>query len=135
MIVEKNISMENNHSLSYQQGLSLFNKLHVGQAGEQLVNNLKDVCPDFVNMTIEWVTHGIMGRPGLDLLMREYLLIVSCTTLGYAMPQLKAHIDAALKLGGTKEQIVEVILQMLFYAGGAATSNALSVAKEVFDGR
>jgi 4-carboxymuconolactone decarboxylase len=86
-------------------------------------------------MTIEWVTHGIMGRPGLDLLMREYLLIVSCTTLGYAMPQLKAHIDAALKLGGTKEQIVEVILQMLFYAGGAATSNALSVAKEVFDGR
>jgi len=39
-----------------------------------------------------------------------------------------------LKLGGTKQQIVEVILQMLFYAGGAATSNALSVAKEVFEG-
>ena len=75
-----------------------------------------------------------MARPGLDLLTREYLLIASCTTLGYAVPQLKTHIDAALKLGGTKQQIVEVILQMLFYAGGAATSNALSVAKEVFEG-
>ena len=85
-------------------------------------------------MTIEWATEGIMARPGLDLLTREYLLIASCTTLGYAVPQLKAHIDAALKLGGTKQQIVEVILQMLFYAGGAATSKALSVAKEVFEG-
>ena len=127
--------MEKNHSLSYQKGLSLFNRLHCGQAGEQLVNNLKDVCPDFVNMTIEWAMDGIMARPGIDLLTREYLLIASCTTLGYAVPQLKAHIDAALKLGGTKEQIVEVILQMLFYAGGAATSNALSVAKEVFETR
>jgi alkylhydroperoxidase/carboxymuconolactone decarboxylase family protein YurZ len=35
-------------------------------------------------------------------------------------------------LGGNKEQIVEIILQMLFYAGGANTSNALAVAKEVF---
>ena len=65
--------MDNNHSLSYQRGLSLFNKLHGGQAGEQLVNNLKSVCPDFVNMTIEWATEGIMARPGLDLLTREYL--------------------------------------------------------------
>ena len=45
--------MDNNHSLSYQRGLSLFNKLHGGQAGQQLVNNLKSVCSDFVNMTIE----------------------------------------------------------------------------------
>ena len=119
-------------SETYQKGLTLLNKLHGGKAGEQLVNNLKDVCPDFADMTIEWAMQGIMARPGLDLLTREYLLIASCTTLGYAMPQLRAHIEAALKLGGTKEQIVEVILQMTFYAGGAATSNALSVAKEIF---
>ncbi len=124
--------MNNRKSENYQQGLALLNKLHGGQAGEQLVNNLKDICPDFVDMTIEWATQGIMARPGLDLLTREYLLIASCTTLGHVVPQLKAHIDAALKLGGTREQIVEVILQMMFYAGGAAVSNALSVAKEVF---
>lgn len=124
--------MENHKSETYQKGLELLNKLHGGQAGELLVNNLKDICPDFVDMTIEWAMQGIMARPGLDLLTREYLLIASCTTLGHAVPQLKAHIDAALKLGGSKEQIVEVILQMTFYAGGAAVSNALSTAKEVF---
>jgi 4-carboxymuconolactone decarboxylase len=119
-------------SPAFRKGMELFATLHGGHAGEQLVNELQDICPDFVDMTIEWAIQGIMARPGIDLLTREYLLIASCTTLGHAMPQLRAHIDSALKLGGTKEQIVEVILQMLFYAGGASTSNALRAAKEVF---
>jgi len=125
--------MENNKSENYQKGLALLNQLHGGQAGEQLVNNLQDICPDFVDMTIEWAMQGVMARPGLDLLTREYLLIASCTTLGHTVPQLKAHIDAALKLGASKQKIVEVILQMTFYAGGAAVSNALAHAKEVFN--
>jgi 4-carboxymuconolactone decarboxylase len=128
----KKEAMENQKSETYQKGLALLNQLHGGQAGEQLVNNLKDVCPDFVDMTIEWAMQGIMARPGLDLLTLEYLLIASCTTLGHAVPQLKAHIDAALKLGASKQQIIEVILQMTFYAGGAAVSNALGHAKEIF---
>jgi 4-carboxymuconolactone decarboxylase len=119
-------------SEAYQKGLVLFEELHGGHAGKQLVESLKDVCPDFADMTIEWAIGGIMSRPGLDLLTREYLLIASCTTLGHAELQLKAHIDAALKLGATKHQIVEVILQMLFYAGGASTSNALRAAQDVF---
>jgi len=119
-------------SPAYQRGLELFTKLHGGHAGQQLVEELKDICPDFVDMTIEWAIAGIMARPGLDLLTKEYLLIASCTTLGHTIPQLKAHIDSALKLGGTKQQIVEVILTMLFYAGGASTSNALRAAKDVF---
>jgi 4-carboxymuconolactone decarboxylase len=112
--------------------MALLNQLHGSGSGEALVENLKDICPDFVDMSIEWAMQGIMARPGLDLLTREYLVISSCVTLGHAVPQLKAHIDAAIKLGGTKEQIVEVILQVLFYAGGAAVSNALAHAKDVF---
>lgn len=123
------------HEAEYQTGLRLLERLHGGQAGEQLVSSLQRICPDFATMTIEWALSGIMGRPGLDLLTREFLLIASCVTLGHAMPQLNAHIEAALKLGASKEQIVEVILQMLFYAGGAATSNALRSAQTVFDQR
>jgi 4-carboxymuconolactone decarboxylase len=119
-------------SENYKKGLALLNQLHGSGSGEALLDNLKDVCPDFVDMTAEWAMQGIMARPELDLLTREYLVIASCVTLGYAVPQLKAHIDAALKLGATKQQIVEVLLQTLFYAGGAAVSNALANAKEVF---
>lgn len=115
----------------HRTGAALLEKLHGGEAGEQLVASLQDICPDFATMTIEWAIGGIMARPGLDLLTREFLLIASCVTLGHAVPQLQAHIASARKLGATKQQIVEVILQMTFYAGGAATSNALRIAKEV----
>ncbi|MEO6960677.1 MAG: carboxymuconolactone decarboxylase family protein [Puia sp.] len=63
---------------------------------------------------------------------KGYLLIASCTTLGHAQPQLRAHIEAAIRLGGSKDTIVEVILQMIFYAGGANVSNALTTVKQVF---
>jgi 4-carboxymuconolactone decarboxylase len=84
-------------------------------------------------MSIKWAMGGIMACPGLDLLTREYLIIASCVTLGHAMTQL-AHVEAALKLGATTQQIVEVILQTMFYASGAAVANALS-ASEIFDSR
>lgn len=117
---------------TYQLGLDLLNKLHGGHSGEQLVEGMKNICPDFATMTIEWAMAGIMARPGLDLLTREYLQIASCATLGHPVPQLRAHIDAAMKLGAKKEQIVEVLLSLLFYAGGAAVANALGVAGQAF---
>ena len=120
---------------TYARGLALLNQLHGGEAGEQMVEAMKDICPDFSTMTIEWAMAGVMGRPGLDLLTREYVTIASCVTLGHATPQLRAHIAAALKLGASKKEIVEVILTNLFYAGGAAVANALGVAKEVFSTR
>ena len=122
----------NTNTESYQKGLALLNELHGGHTGEKMVEAMKNICPDFATMTIDWAMAGIMARPGLDLLTREYIIIASCVTLGHAAPQLRAHIDAALKLGAAKQQIVEVILQTIFYAGGAAVANALNIANEAF---
>ncbi len=122
----------NSNKEAYETGLKLLNQLHGGKTGEQMVEAMKDICPDFATMTIEWAMGGIMARPGLDLLTREYLLIASCVTLGHVVPQLRAHIASAMKLGATRQQVLEVILQMTFYAGGAAVANALNTANEVF---
>jgi len=116
----------------YARGAALLEQLHGGEAGQQLVDSMREICPDFATMTIEWALAGIMARPGLDLLTRELLLIASCTTLGHVVPQLEAHIASALKLGATRTQIVETILQMTFYAGGASVANALRSADSVF---
>lgn len=117
--------------VAHENGLALLNRLHSDHSGAALVDSLVDISPDFADMTIEWAMDGIMGRPGLDMVTRQLLLIASCTTLGFATAQLRAHIEAAVEVGATKEQIVETILQMTFYAGGAATSNALRIAAEV----
>jgi 4-carboxymuconolactone decarboxylase len=115
------------------RGLALLGRLHGGHSGERLVASLEGICPDFATMTIEWAMAGVMARPGLDLVTRQLLLIAACTTLGFAEPQLRAHIEAASSAGATREQVVETIVQMTFYAGGAATSNALRTAAEVLD--
>ena len=124
-------SVQAKNPAAHAAGLALLDRLHGGHSGEQLVSSLASICPDFATMTIEWALAGVMGRPGLDLATRELLLIAACTTLGFAEPQLHAHIEAALRVGATREQIVETIVQMTFYAGGAATSNALRTAAEV----
>jgi 4-carboxymuconolactone decarboxylase len=115
-----------------ERGLVLLERLHGGHAGEAMVEELRDVCPDFADMTIDWAIGGIMARPGLDLVTRELVLVASCVTLGYAMPQLRAHAEAALNVGASREQLVETVLQLTFYAGGPAVRNALVLLKEVF---
>ena len=114
------------------RGLQLAEQLHGGHVGQAMIDEMSEVCPDFADMTLEWALAGIMGRPGLELLTREFLLVAACVTLGNAEPQLKAHLDSARKLGASREQVNEVILTLLFYAGGPAVRNALLTAHQVF---
>lgn len=52
--------------------------------------------------------------------------------MGNAAPQLKVHISAALHVGLTQEEIIEVMMQMAVYAGFPAALNGLFAAKVVF---
>ncbi|WP_175957637.1 carboxymuconolactone decarboxylase family protein [Burkholderia sp. BCC0405] len=117
---------------TYARGLALFERLHGAHSGKALAQSRETLCPDFLTMTMQWAFAGVLDRPGLDLATRELVVIASCVTLGYALPQLRAHTEAALVAGATREQIVETILQTMFYGGGAAVNNALGVVVEVF---
>jgi 4-carboxymuconolactone decarboxylase len=117
---------------TYARGFALFEQLHGKHSGKQLVESREDLCPDFVTMTMQWTFAGVMDRPGLDMATRELVVIACCVTQGYLLPQLRAHIEAALVAGASREQIIEAILQTLFYAGGGAVNNALGVVAEVF---
>lgn len=44
-------------------------------------------------------------------------------------PQLRVHIHAALNLGCSRQEVVEVILQMSVYAGFPKSINAMYAAK------
>ncbi|HEY4079753.1 MAG TPA: carboxymuconolactone decarboxylase family protein [Burkholderiaceae bacterium] len=117
-----------------RRGLELLEQLHGGHAGAAMVAEMQEICPAFADMTIDWAIGGIMDRPGLDLVTRELVLIASCVTTGNAAPQLRAHAEAALKVGATREQIVETVLQLTFYAGGPNVRNSLVLLKDVFAG-
>ena len=106
-----------------------------GKGGEAVVESLKDIAPDFARYLLEFPFGDIYARPGLDLRSREIATVAALTAMGNAAPQLKVHIGAALHVGLTQDEIVEVIMQMAVYAGFPAALNGLFAAKEVFGKR
>jgi 4-carboxymuconolactone decarboxylase len=115
----------------YETGLAKLHEID-GEAGAKVIESLRDIAPDFARYLIEFPFGDIYSRPGLDLRSREIAVVASLTALGNAAPQLKVHIQAALNVGVTKDEIVEVIMQMAVYAGFPAALNGLFAAKEVF---
>ena len=120
---------ENNQR--YIRGLEKLREVD-GQAGEHVVASLADIAPDFARYLIEFPFGDIYSRPGLDLRSREIAVVAALTALGNAAPQLKVHLRAALNVGLTREEIVEIIMQMAVYAGFPAALNGLFAAKEAF---
>ena len=118
----------------YQRGWEKLKQINA-EAGEQVLKSLEDIAPDFANYLLEFPFGDIYSRPGLDLKSREIAVIAALTAMGNAAPQLKAHIAGALNVGCTREEVVEVIMQMAVYAGFPAALNGLSAAKEVFSQR
>lgn len=116
----------------YKKGFQVYQQLHGEHAGKEIVEAFQEISPEMEKFTMEFGFGDIFSRPGLDLKTRELCTIASLTSLGFAIPQLKAHVGAALKAGATQAEIKEVILQMLVYAGFPAAINAMLVAKEVF---
>ncbi len=103
-----------------------------GEAGERVIESLKDIAPDFARYLIEFPFGDIYSRPGLDLKSREIAVVAALTALGNATPQLKVHIHGALNVGCSRQEVIEVIMQMAIYAGFPAALNGLFAAKEVF---
>ncbi len=106
-----------------------------GEQGERVVQALKEIAPDFADLLIEFSFGDVYSRPGLDLKSREIATVAALTALGTAAPQLRVHIHGALNVGCTRQEVIEVMIQMAVYAGFPAALNGLFAAKEVFDQR
>lgn len=115
----------------YERGLALLKKTQ-GETADKVLKSLEGIAPDLGRYAAEFAFGEIWSRPGLDLKTREMISVAALTTLGYAGPQLRAHIGAALRVGCTQQEIVEIIMQMTVYAGFPAALNGIQAAREVF---
>lgn len=114
----------------FDKGLAQLSKID-GKAGEQVIDALKDICPDLAKYTIEYPFGDIYSRPGLDLKSREIATVSALTAMGNCAPQLKVHLHAALNVGCTEDELKEVIIQMSVYAGFPAALNGMFILKNV----
>ena len=114
-----------------RRGADLLNAVD-GPAGIEVVDRLAADFPDFAALVLEFPFGDIYARPGLGLREREIATVAALCALGSARPQLRVHVHAALHVGCTPTEIVEVVMQMAVYAGFPAALNGLGVVREVF---
>lgn len=119
------------HSERYERGLEQLERVS-GQHGAAVIDSLNDIAPDLGRYVVEFAYGDIFARPGLDVKTRELATVAALTAMGTAAPQLKVHMQASLRVGASRQEIIETILQMIPYAGFPAAINAVSVARQVF---
>lgn len=118
----------------YKQGWQKLKEID-GEAGEKVINSLKDISPDLVKFIIEYSFGDIYSRDGLDLKSKEIAVVAALTAIGTAQPQLKVHINGALNTGSSINEVKEVILQMAVYSGFPSCINGMNALKEVLKER
>jgi 4-carboxymuconolactone decarboxylase len=115
----------------YERGVEILGALN-GGAGERVLDGLKAISPDFARFVAEFIFGDIYSRPLLDLKTRQIVTISALASLGGAQPQLAVHLRGALRAGLSREEIIELLIQIAVYAGFPAAINALNVAQTVF---
>lgn len=90
-----------------------------------------DFAPKLAEITDDVLYADVWERPQLS--RRDRSLVTVAALIAMNRPdQLRSHIARARANGVSKEEVVETITQMAFYAGWPNAVSALAVAKEVF---
>jgi 4-carboxymuconolactone decarboxylase len=103
-----------------------------GSGVEAALKEMARTSPDLQRCLVEFPFGDIYTRPGLDLKTREMLTVTALTVLGYPQAELRDHIRGALNVGCSRQEILEIILQMAVYAGFPAALEAVRTAASVF---
>lgn len=110
----------------YCRGVDIAQELSLGSVEEFMSSRVAEVAPDFARMAVEFAFGDLYSRADLGLRDREIVALAALATLGHAGPQLRAHVASAIKVGITKAEIVEILMQTSIYAGFPAALNALA---------
>lgn len=104
---------------------------------QSFLAEIEDIAPDLARHYTSIATRGVFVRPGLDARTREFVTVAALAMSGRAIDAepFKRHVDAALNAGAEQQEIVETVLQLLPYAGAAATRQAMARLAEALADR
>ena len=106
-----------------------YKKLFRGEALSQVGDD-----PEMLAIIQKYIFGEVFRVGELDMKTREMITVTSLA-VQQTLPQLKAHINAALNVGVTPVELREAIYQCAPFIGFPKTLNALTVLNEVFKER
>ncbi|MEC0283298.1 carboxymuconolactone decarboxylase family protein [Terribacillus saccharophilus] len=90
--------------------------------------------PDFQDILSRFIFGEVFYQGNLIDKHRELITLVVLAT-NQTLPQLKAHVDAALNIGLTPIEIKEAVYQCVPYIGFPKTLNAINEINDVFQAK
>lgn len=90
-----------------------------------------DVAPALDQLTQQVLFGEVWERKELSKRDRS-LVTVAALIAQYRINELPFHLTFALKNGVTRDELVEVMTHLAFYAGWPAASSAVGIARKVF---
>ena len=101
------------------------------QPPQNPLDSIRDIAPKLAELTEQVIFGDVWERPGL--VKRDRSLVTVAALVALNRPeQLRSHLRLALKNGLSKEELIEGITHLAFYAGWPSAITAVTVAKEVF---
>jgi 4-carboxymuconolactone decarboxylase len=91
-----------------------------------------DIAPALADYTQDVLFGDVWKRPGLSPRDRS-LVTVACLISLYRTNEMPFHLKRALENGVSREELIEAITHLAFYAGWPVASTALSIARRVFE--
>jgi 4-carboxymuconolactone decarboxylase len=119
--------------IRYEQGMEILKKMN-GNKEFAPLEAIHGFYPDFAKLIVTNGFADIYSRPGLDAEQRELITLSSLITQG-ANDQLNFHVHAALNVGVTPVEIVELVLHCSAYAGFPKAIGALGIVMQIFKER
>src|SRR5689334_16432381 len=90
-----------------------------------------DIAPALDDLTQRVLFGDVWERPGLSKRDRSLITVATLVAL-YRTNELPFHLRRALENGVTKDELVELITHLAFYAGWPPASTAVGIARQVF---
>jgi 4-carboxymuconolactone decarboxylase len=114
-----------------ERGLKLLQAMLGPDQAERTRQIWRDICPDFEEYVVEFLSGEIWSRPQLDRRTKSLVTIATLAAMSRPLG-LELNIRMALNNGASRQEIVETLLQIAPYAGFPACWEGLTLARKVF---
>jgi 4-carboxymuconolactone decarboxylase len=114
----------------HAQGMSVRRAVLGDAHVDAAVARTTDFTADFQGFITRYAWGDVWARPGLDRRIRSCITIALLVALRQEH-ELAMHLRAALRMGVTREEIREILLQSAIYAGVPAANRAFAIAQDV----
>lgn len=114
------------------QGYRMWDVLQDRQT-QEAVRGLDELAPGFGDWIVTSLFGGTYQRDGLSVRDRQLINLAALATLGDVDPQLSGHVRTSLRVGLSRQQIVEVFVHLAPYIGVPRALAALRVVAAAFE--